>query len=52
MSSGIALAHLILAFEFAPSEKEVIWKLGGVVSPSVKGSTSRKPEFPVVMSRV
>ncbi|KAI0720825.1 cytochrome P450 [Cerioporus squamosus] len=48
----IALAHLVLAFEFAPSDKEVFWRLGGVVSPSVKGSTSRKPEFPVVMSCV
>ncbi|RPD75378.1 cytochrome P450 [Lentinus tigrinus ALCF2SS1-7] len=48
----IALAHLVLAFEFAPSEKEVFWRLGGVVSPAVRGSTSRKPEFPVVMSRV
>ncbi|TFK91204.1 cytochrome P450 [Polyporus arcularius HHB13444] len=48
----IALAHLVLAFEFAPSDKEIIWRLGGVVSPSVKGSTSKKPEFPVVISRV
>ncbi|KAI0716355.1 cytochrome P450 [Earliella scabrosa] len=48
----IALAHLILAFEFTPSAKEIIWKQGGGVSPSVKGSVSAKPEFPVVMSCV
>ena len=44
LPTGIALAHLILAFEFAPSEKEIVWRLGGVASPSVKGSTSAKPE--------
>ncbi|KAI0716340.1 cytochrome P450 [Earliella scabrosa] len=47
----IALAHLILAFEFAPSEKEIVWRLGGVASPSVKGSTSAKPELPILISR-
>ncbi|KAI8976646.1 cytochrome P450 [Trametes punicea] len=48
----IAVAHLVLAFKFTPSDKEIVWKLGGIVSPSVRGSTSMKPEFPVVLSRI
>nr|BED43038.1 cytochrome P450 monooxygenase [Trametes versicolor] len=47
----IAVAHLVLAFKFTPSDKEIVWKLGGIVSPSVRGSDSMKPEFPVVMAR-
>ncbi|KAI0720838.1 cytochrome P450 [Cerioporus squamosus] len=43
----IALAHLILSYEFTPSDKEIVWKLGGIVSPTVRGSTARKPELPV-----
>ncbi|KAI0764540.1 cytochrome P450 [Trametes elegans] len=46
----IAIAHLVLAFKFTPSEKEIVWKLGGIVSASVRGSRAMKPEFPVVMS--
>ncbi|KAI0739194.1 cytochrome P450 [Daedaleopsis nitida] len=46
----IALAHLVMAFDFTPSRKEIIWRLGGIVSPAVKGSTSAKPELPVLMS--
>ncbi|KAI0642535.1 cytochrome P450 [Trametes meyenii] len=48
----IAVAHLVLAFKFSPSDKEIVWKLGGIVAPSVRGSTSTSPEFPVVMSRI
>ncbi|RPD53161.1 cytochrome P450 [Lentinus tigrinus ALCF2SS1-7] len=43
----IALAHLLLSFEFAPSDKEIVWKFGGIVTPTVRGSTARKPELPV-----
>ncbi|KAI0657014.1 cytochrome P450 [Cubamyces menziesii] len=48
----MAVAHLVLQLKFTPSDKEIVWKLGGVVSPSVRGSKSTKPEFPVVISRV
>ncbi|KAJ8464055.1 hypothetical protein ONZ51_g9852 [Trametes cubensis] len=48
----IAVAHLVLRFKFTPSDKEIVWKLGGIVSPSVRGSKAMKPEFPVVVSRV
>ncbi|KAI0739177.1 cytochrome P450 [Daedaleopsis nitida] len=48
----IAIAHLVLAFELAPSQKEIIWRLGGVVSPATKGSKSPKPELPIVLSRI
>ncbi|KAI0676593.1 cytochrome P450 [Trametes maxima] len=46
----VILAHLLLAFEFAPSGKEIIWKMSGIASPSVKGSKTTKPEMPVLMS--
>ncbi|RPD53163.1 cytochrome P450 [Lentinus tigrinus ALCF2SS1-7] len=46
----IAITHLVLFFNFAPSEKEIVWMNGGVVSPTVKGATSLKPELPVVMT--
>lgn len=47
---GIALAHLILAFEFAPSKKKVVWRLGTIVAPWVEGSAAGRPELPVMMS--
>ncbi|KAI0764536.1 cytochrome P450 [Trametes elegans] len=48
----VILAHLLLAFEFAPSEKEIVWKMSGIASPSVKGSKTTKPEMPVLMTRL
>ncbi|KAI0642531.1 cytochrome P450 [Trametes meyenii] len=46
----VILAHLLMAFEIAPSGKEIIWKMSGIASPSVKGSKTTKPEMPVLMS--
>ncbi|KAI0739186.1 cytochrome P450 [Daedaleopsis nitida] len=50
MELRIALAHLAMTFEFAPSQKEIIWKLGTIVSPWVNGSTAGRPELPVLVS--
>ena len=44
------MSHLLLAFEFAPSDKEIVWKMSGIASPSVKGSKTTKPEMPVLMT--
>ncbi|KAI0657006.1 cytochrome P450 [Cubamyces menziesii] len=46
----VVLSHLLLAFEFAPSDKEIVWKMSGIASPSVKGSKTTKPEMPVLMT--
>ncbi|KAI0332868.1 cytochrome P450 [Cubamyces sp. BRFM 1775] len=46
----VVLSHLLLAFEFAPSDKEIVWKMSGIASPSVKGSKTTRPEMPVLMS--
>ncbi len=47
---GVVLAHLLLAFELYPSEKEIVWKMSGIASPSVKGSKTTKPEMPILMT--
>ncbi|EIW55368.1 cytochrome P450 [Trametes versicolor FP-101664 SS1] len=41
----VALAHMSLAFDFAPSERAIVWKFGGVYIPSVQGSNVTHPEF-------
>ncbi|KAI0270683.1 cytochrome P450 [Gloeopeniophorella convolvens] len=49
----VVLSHLIPAFRFAPSKSEIIWRFGGITSPTVKGSTpSFHPKLPIVISRV
>ena len=34
----VVLSQIIPVFRFAPSKAEIVWKFGGVTSPSVKGS--------------
>ncbi|KAI0030894.1 cytochrome P450 [Vararia minispora EC-137] len=49
----VALAQLIPTFRFTPSEKhEIVWRFGGVVTPSYKGSKSSEPELPMCVSLV
>jgi hypothetical protein len=49
----VALSQLIPTFRFEPSEKqEVVWRFGAIVTPSVKGSTTNKPEMPLRVSLV
>ncbi|KAI9066851.1 cytochrome P450 [Trametes sanguinea] len=43
----VLLSHLILNFEITPSDKEIVWKMSGIASPSVKGSKTTRPEMPV-----
>ncbi|KAI0028314.1 cytochrome P450 [Vararia minispora EC-137] len=49
----VVLSQLIPTFRFAPSEThEIVWRLGGIITPSVKGSTASKPELPLRVSLV
>ncbi|KAI0059721.1 cytochrome P450 [Artomyces pyxidatus] len=48
----VVLSHLIREFRFSPSKKEVVWRFGGIVSPSLKGSNAIVPQMPVVVERV
>ncbi|KAI0059725.1 cytochrome P450 [Artomyces pyxidatus] len=48
----VVLSHLVRAFRFSPSKTEIVWKFGGIASPSVKGSTDVRPQLPMVVERV
>ncbi|KAH9917678.1 cytochrome P450 [Epithele typhae] len=48
----IAVSHLIMAFKLAPSEKEIVWRMAGVLSPTVKGSTLKRPTMPVLLTHI
>jgi len=49
----VALSQLVAAFRFEPPEKqEIVWRVGGIMTPSVKGSTTNKPELPLRVSVV
>ncbi|KAI0028313.1 cytochrome P450 [Vararia minispora EC-137] len=48
----VALSRLVPSFRFAPSEREIVWRFGGAVTPSVKGSTSNEAELPLLISPV
>ncbi|EPQ55977.1 cytochrome P450 [Gloeophyllum trabeum ATCC 11539] len=41
----VILAVLLRAFRFSLSEKEIFWRMGMIVTPSVKGSTRFEPEL-------
>ncbi|PIL23630.1 cytochrome P450 [Ganoderma sinense ZZ0214-1] len=46
----IAVAHLVLAFDFTPSDKEIEWKWQGITTPTVRGSPSKKQELPIILT--
>ncbi|KAH9994081.1 cytochrome P450 [Russula compacta] len=49
----VVLSQIIPAFRFTPSKTEIIWRTGGISSPSVKGSVeSPFPQLPMIVSRV
>ncbi|KAM5536151.1 hypothetical protein V8D89_010250 [Ganoderma adspersum] len=48
----IAIAHLVLAFDFAPSSKEIEWKWEGITTPTVCGSAAKKPELPMILTPI
>ncbi|KAF8264769.1 cytochrome P450 [Lactarius quietus] len=48
----VALSRIIPAFRLAPTEAEIVWKLGGLLTPSVKESVKSGPaKLPVMISR-
>ncbi|KAI0056911.1 cytochrome P450 [Artomyces pyxidatus] len=48
----VALSQLIRSFRFSPSKTEVIWRLGAIITPSVKGSDAVSPKLPVILERI
>ncbi|KAH9917675.1 cytochrome P450 [Epithele typhae] len=48
----VIISHLILAFRFTPSDKKIVWRMAGLVSPSVRGSKLTRPELPVMIERL
>ncbi|KAI0055542.1 cytochrome P450 [Artomyces pyxidatus] len=48
----VVLSRLISAFRFSPSEREIVWRFGGLTTPSVKGSTVMAPQLPMILERV
>ncbi|KAI0314380.1 cytochrome P450 [Amylostereum chailletii] len=48
----VVMAQLISVFRFTPSDKEIAWQTGSVVSPMVKDSADDKTCLPVIMSLV
>ncbi|KAI9458423.1 cytochrome P450 [Lactarius psammicola] len=48
----VALSQIIPAFRLAPTEAEIFWRFGVLLTPSVKGSIeSFSPKLPIMISR-
>ncbi|KAI0059669.1 cytochrome P450 [Artomyces pyxidatus] len=45
----VVLFHLVRSFRFSPSQTEIIWKYGGLTTPSLKGSDTFGPKLPMVV---
>lgn len=51
--SEMILAVLIKSFKFdLPRDKEIVWNLGGIQTPSVKGAETQMPHLPLLVSCV
>jgi hypothetical protein len=49
----VVLSLLLESFRFSLTEKEVVWDLGLIVSPKVKGDSSDgQPQLPLKVTRV
>ncbi|KAI0056944.1 cytochrome P450 [Artomyces pyxidatus] len=48
----VVLSQLVPAFRFSLSQTEVIWRFGGITSPTVKGSDAVGPSMPLVLQKV
>ncbi|KAI0058896.1 cytochrome P450 [Artomyces pyxidatus] len=48
----VALLHLVRAYRITPSKTEVVWRYGGVTTPSAKGSDGAGMEMPIVLERI
>ncbi|RDB25856.1 hypothetical protein Hypma_006832 [Hypsizygus marmoreus] len=47
----VIMSVLLSQFRFSPSKQEILWDMGIVVTPSLKGQPS-KPQLPIVIERV
>ncbi|KAI9440827.1 cytochrome P450 [Lactarius indigo] len=48
----VALSQIVPTFRLAPTEAEVVWRYGGILTPSIKSSIeSPHPKLPIMMSR-
>ena len=49
----VVLSQLVSIFRFdLPEKQEIIWRFGGITSPSVRGSNRDIPELPLRVSLV
>ncbi|CAA7267174.1 unnamed protein product [Cyclocybe aegerita] len=48
----VVLSVLIASFKFSPSNKEVVWKMTGIVTPTTAGNKTPTPELPLVVELV
>ncbi|KAI0058900.1 cytochrome P450 [Artomyces pyxidatus] len=48
----VALSHLVRAFRFSPSTKEIVWRYGVVTTPSVEGTDAVGTEMPIIVERI
>ncbi|KAI0270655.1 cytochrome P450 [Gloeopeniophorella convolvens] len=46
----MVLLQLVSTFRFTPSKREVYWRFGSLITPSVRGSSSMAPELPMMVS--
>ncbi|KAI0059752.1 cytochrome P450 [Artomyces pyxidatus] len=47
----VALSQLLRAFRFLPAGKEIVWRFGGITTPSVEGATAVMPQMPLAVER-
>ncbi|KAI0033838.1 cytochrome P450 [Vararia minispora EC-137] len=48
----VVLSQLLSSFRFALPEREIIWRQGAIITPSVKGSDSNRPQLPLRVTLV
>ncbi|KAI0059754.1 cytochrome P450 [Artomyces pyxidatus] len=48
----VVLSRLVRLLRFSPSKSEIVWKLGHVTTPSVKGSNAITPMMPMVLEKI
>ncbi|KAI0056668.1 cytochrome P450 [Artomyces pyxidatus] len=48
----VVLAQLIRSFRFSLTQAEVVWRFGGLTTPSVKGLNNVTPQMPMLLEKV
>lgn len=49
----LILATLVKHFKFElPTDKTIVWNLGGIQTPAVKGAETQTPQLPLWVSRI